>query len=286
MSVGFHLLNAPMTHAIRKRSKLRIIVIIIMDLNAALREEFEVLKSSAHSLPHAQLQAAWSRTMERALEALERKEEAFSKFEANKNELERKIETLSEDVGRWKEAFAEEENACASAEKKRASAEKKYQNIKDTVAYAIELYPEFSSQFCEANERLRQSQRKSYRGEGPSPLWKGIFDAKKPDLLQKLLQTDAREIDERSDELGKALGTNEIKFLYKTHPDSRNALKKLKVPIPQSFMYLQFPEECSAKEWAKNLYLEHEMKSPDYCSGSGRFYGGVDEWIQCDLGFM
>ena len=264
-----------------------------MDLNAALREEFEALKSSAHSLPHAQLQAAWSRTMERALEALERKEDAFSKFEANKNELERKIETLSEDVGRWKEAFAEEENACASAEKKRASAEKKrasaekkYQNIKDIVSYAIELYPQFSSQFCEANERLRQSQRKSYRGEGPSPLWKGIFDAKKPDLLQKLLQTDAREIDEHSDELGKALGTNEIKFLYKTHPDSRNALKKLKVPIPQSFIYLQFPEECSAKEWAQNLYLEHEMKSPDYSSGSGRFYGGVDECIQCDLGFM
>jgi hypothetical protein len=248
-----------------------------MDLNAALREEFEALKSSAHSLPHAQLQAAWSRTMERALEALERKEDAISKYEEKRNELERKIETLSEDVGRWKEAFAEEENACASATKK-------YQNIKDIVTYAIELYPEFEGQFWEAYERLRQSQRKSYRGEGASPLWKGIFDAKKPDLLQKLLQTDAREMDEHSGELRKALGTNEIKFLYKTHPDSRNALKKLKVPIPQSFIHLQFPEECSAKEWAQNLYLEHEMKTPDY--SSGRFCGAVDEWIQCDLGFM
>jgi len=251
---------------------------VVMDLNAALCEEFEALKSSAmHSLPHAQLQAAWSRTMERALEALERKEDAISKFGEKKNELERKIETLSEDVGRWKEAFAEEENACASATKK-------YHNIKDIVTYAIELYPEFEGQFWEAYERLRQSQRKSYRGEGPSPLWKGIFDAKKPDLLQKLLQTDACEMDEHSGELRKALGTNEIKFLYKTHPDSRNALKKLKVPIPQSFMYLQFPEECSAKEWAQNLYLEHEMKTPDY--SSGRFCGAVDEWIQCDLGFM
>jgi len=240
-----------------------------MDLNAALREEFEALKSSAHSLPHAQLQAAWSRTMERALEALERKEDAFSKFEANKNELERKIETLSEDVGRWKEAFAEEENACTSAEKKRASAEKKYQNIKDIVSYAIELYPQFSSQFCEANERLRQSQRKSYRGEGPSPLWKGIFDAKKPDLLQKLLQTDAREIDEHSDELGKALGTNEIKFLYKTHPDSRNALKKLKVKIPKKFKYSRFPRDSSAHRMVVNAYEYYEMSSghPDYSSG-------------------
>ena len=80
-----------------------------MDLNSALREEFDALKksSAAHSIPHAQLQAAWARTMERALESLERKDEAIERYREKEEELERKIETLSEEVGRWKEAMAE-----------------------------------------------------------------------------------------------------------------------------------------------------------------------------------
>ena len=73
-------------------------------------------------------------------------------------------------------------------------------------------------------------------------MWKGIFDAKKPDLLHKLLLTDAREKDGYTGETVEALGSNEIKFLYRTHPDSRNALKKLKVPIPGSYIYYNFQE--------------------------------------------
>ena len=85
-----------------------------MDLNSALREEFDALKksSAAHSIPHAQLQAAWARTMERALESLERKDEAIERYREKEEELERKIETLSEEVGRWKEAMVEEEEGA------------------------------------------------------------------------------------------------------------------------------------------------------------------------------
>jgi len=246
-----------MTHAIRKHNNLHIIIviIIIMDLNAALREEFEALKSSAHSLPHAQLQAAWSRTMERALEALERKEDAFSKFEANKNELERKIETLSEEVGRWKEAFAEEENA-------RALMVEKQREKDEILAYAKDLYPGIDSHFKDAERSLRRFEKKEevYRGEGPSPLWKGIFNAKKPDLLYKLLKTEELEEDEYGDsELRKALGTNEIKFLYATHPDSRNALKKLKVPIPGRFIHGDFPDYSSAHDMTFNAFRHYEI---------------------------
>ncbi|CAL6312947.1 unnamed protein product [Bathycoccus prasinos] len=250
-----------------------------MDLNSALREEFDALKksSAAHSIPHAQLQAAWARTMERALESLERKDEAIERYREKEEELERKIETLSEEVGRWKEAMAEEEEECTLAVKK-------YREIQDVMEYAIDLYPDFSSQFCEAKERLRESQKTSYRGEGPSPLWKGIFDAKKPDLLHKLLRTDAREKNRYTGETFKALGSNEIKFLYKTHPDSRNALKKLKVPIPGSYKYSQFPEECSAVKWARNLFVEHEMQHPDYSSGG--FSDELHEWILGDLGIL
>ena len=115
-------------------------------------------------------------------------------------------------------------------------------------------------------------------------MWKGIFDAKKPDLLHKLLLTDAREKDGYTGETVEALGSNEIKFLYRTHPDSRNALKKLKVPIPGSYIYSQFPEECSAVKWARNLYKEHEMQHPDY--SSGRFSGDVGEHILGDLGLL
>lgn len=236
-----------------------------MDLNAALREEFEALKSSAHSLPHAQLQAAWSRTMERALEALERKEEAFSKFEANKNELERKIETLSEDVGRWKEAFAEEENA-------RALMVEKQREKDEILAYAKDLHPGIDSELKNAERSLRRFEKKEevYRGEGPSPLWTGIFNAKKPDLLYKLLKTEALMEDVYGyTELRQALGTNEIKFLYATHPDSRNALKKLKVKIPKKFKYSRFPRDSSAHRMVVNAYEYYEMSSghPDYSSG-------------------
>jgi hypothetical protein len=236
-----------------------------MDLNAALREEFEALKSSAHSLPHAQLQAAWSRTMERALEALERKEEAFSKFEANKNELERKIETLSEDVGRWKEAFAEEENA-------RALMVEKQREKDEILAYAKDLHPGIDSELKNAESKLRWFEKKEevYRGEGPSPLWTGIFNAKKPDLLYKLLKTEALMEDVYGyTELRQALGTNEIKFLYATHPDSRNALKKLKVKIPKKFKYSRFPRDSSAHRMVVNAYEYYEMSSghPDYSSG-------------------
>ena len=251
-----------------------------MDLNSALREEFDALKksSAAHSIPHAQLQAAWARTMERALESLERKDEAIERYREKEEELERKIETLSEEVGRWKEAMAEEEEECTLAVKK-------YREIQDLMEYAIDLYPNFRAQFASSKERLRESQKTSYRGEGPSPLWKGIFDAKKPDLLNKLLRTDAREKDEYTGETVKALGSNEIKFLYRTHPDSRNALKKLKVPIPGRYIYLQFPEECSAREWAQSLYEEHELSLPGEES-SGRFLDEVHEWIQGDLGML
>ena len=152
-----------------------------------------------------------------------------------------------------------------------------YREIQDVMDYAVDVYPNFSSQFCEAKGRLRKSKKTSYRGEGPSPLWKGIFDAKKPDLLHKLLRTDAREKDEYTGETVEALGSNEIKFLYRTHPDSRNALKKLKVRIPRSYKYRQFPEECSAVKWARNLYKEHEMQHPDY--SSGRFLRGVGEHL-------
>ena len=249
-----------------------------MDLNSALREEFAALKSSGKSIPHAQLQAAWARTMERALESLERKDEAIERYREKEEELERKIETLSEEVGRWKEAMAEEEEECTLAVKK-------YREIQDVMEYAIDLYPNFRAQFASSKERLRESQKTSYRGEGPSPLWKGIFDAKKPDLLNKLLRTDAREKDEYTGETVKALGSNEIKFLYRTHPDSRNALKKLKVPIPGRYIYLQFPEECSAREWAQSLYEEHELSLPGEES-SGRFLDEVHEWIQGDLGLL
>jgi hypothetical protein len=258
-----------------------------MDLNSALREEFDALKksSAAHSIPHAQLQAAWARTMERALESLERKDEAIERYREKEEELERKIETLSEEVGRWKEAMAEEEKECTLAVKKYREIQVKYQNIQDVLEYAIESNPNFRAQLCEPNERMRESQKTSYRGEGPSPLWKGIFDAKKPDLLNKLLRTDAREKDEYTGETVKALGSNEIKFLYRTHPDSRNALKKLKVPIPGRYIYLQFPEECSAREWAQSLYEEHELSLPGEES-SGRFLDEVHEWIQGDLGLL
>ena len=132
-----------------------------MDLNSALREEFDALKksSAAHSIPHAQLQAAWARTMERALESLERKDEAIERYREKEEELERKIETLSEEVGRWKEAMVEEEEECTLAAKK-------YRKIQDVMEYAIELYPNFRSQFARAKERLRESQKTSYRGEG------------------------------------------------------------------------------------------------------------------------
>ena len=149
---------------------------------------------------------------------MERKDEAIERYREKEEELERKIETLSEEVGRWKEAMAEEEEECTLAAKKYREIQVKYQNIQDVLEYAIESNPNFGAQFCEANERLRKSQKTSYRGEGPSPLWKGIFDAKKPDLLHKSLLTDAREKDEYTGETVEALGSNEIKFLYRTHP--------------------------------------------------------------------
>lgn len=251
-----------------------------MDLNSALREEFDALKksSAAHSIPHAQLQAAWARTMERALESLERKDEAIERYREKEEELERKIETLSEEVGRWKEAMVEEEEECTLAAKK-------YREIQDVMEFARELYPAFRWQFGRAKERLRESQKTSYRGEGPSPLWKGIFDAKKPDLLHKLLRTDAREKDGYTGETVEALGSNEIKFLYRTHPDSRNALKKLKVPIPRSYIYLQFPRECSARKWARILYFDEiNSLNPDYDSGG--FLGDVFEHILGDMGMI
>jgi hypothetical protein len=216
--------------------------------------------------------------MERALESLERKDEAIERYREKEEELERKIETLSEEVGRWKEAMVEEEEECTLAAKK-------YREIQDVMEYAIELYPNFRSQFARAKERLRESQKTSYRGEGPSPLWKGIFDAKKPDLLHKLLRTDAREKDGYTGETVKAMGSNEIKFLYRTHPDSRNALKKLKVPIPRSYIYLQFPRECSARKWARILYFDEiNSLNPDYDSGG--FLGDVFEHILGDMGMI
>ena len=251
-----------------------------MDLNSALREEFDALKksSAAHSIPHAQLQAAWARTMERALESLERKDEAIERYREKEEELERKIETLSEEVGRWKEAMVEEEEECTLAAKK-------YREIQDVMEFARELYPAFRWQFGRAKERLRESQKTSYRGEGPSPLWKGIFDAKKPDLLHKLLRTDAREKDGYTGETVKAMGSNEIKFLYRTHPDSRNALKKLKVPIPGSYIYIHFPRECSARKWARILYFDEiNSLNPDYDSGG--FLGDVFEHILGDMGMI
>ena len=130
-----------------------------MDLNSALREEFDALKksSAAHSIPHAQLQAAWARTMERALESLERKDEAIERYREKEEELERKIETLSEEVGRWKEAMAEEEEECTLAAKK-------YREIQDVMEFARELYPALQMAVREGEgEVARESKNKLSR---------------------------------------------------------------------------------------------------------------------------